>query len=134
MKRIGLVLCLGAASLALAATAGARGPSHPTKVFFDGADTTDGNLNVEFAVGHVTSPSPKCVANRTVKVFFGYSGEDAFTPVDVAKTSKSGAFAGEGPESDGGNEIVALKFKVLTKKFGPRHHRQTCRGTSLALA
>jgi hypothetical protein len=35
---------------------------------------------------------------------------------------------------DGGNGIVAVKFTVLRKTFGPRHHRRTCKGTSIAVA
>ena len=130
MKRIGLVLCLGAACLAFAATAGARASSHPTSVFFDDSNAQVGDTTQLWVSGHVTSPSPNCVANRTVKLFFGYQTETAFRLVDVTKSSRNGEFGGVGPETRGGNEAVALKLKVLKKKFGPKHHRQTCNGAS----
>jgi hypothetical protein len=135
MKRIGLVLCVGAACLAFAVTAGARGGSHPSNLVVDGSGDvpTEGGVLDLFIAGHVKSPSSKCVANRTVKMYFGYENENALRLVDIAKSGRSGQFAARGSQEHGTNAINAVTLKLLKKKLGPKHHHQTCKGKSLPL-
>ncbi|MGH2973708.1 MAG: hypothetical protein ACRDLL_02415 [Solirubrobacterales bacterium] len=128
MKRISVAL-VAVASMMFAATALAHAPSHPSHLFVDGFDFTSSLPDGYYTVGHVESPASKCVAHRTVKVFYGYETESDFRLVDVAKTGQSGAFGAEGPVSHGGNQVTALKLKLVDKKVG----RQTCKGDTLRL-
>ncbi len=132
MKRMSVAL-VAVASMMCAGTALAHAPSHPSKLFVDGFDFTSSRIDSYYVVGHVESNAPKCVPNRTVKVFYGYEGESAFRLVDVAKTGRSGAFGAEGPDSHAGNGVTALKLKLVEKRVGSGRHRQTCEGDALQL-
>lgn len=61
---VGLICC--AALFAVPSIAGARAPI-PTTITFD----ETGTVGIGFELlGHLTTPNSKCLANRTVKIFF----------------------------------------------------------------
>ncbi len=107
--------------------------THPSQLLVDGYDFSTSNPDSYYTVGHVESPSSKCVAHRTVKVFYGYQTESDYRLVDVATTGQSGAFGAEGPVFHDGNSVTALKLKLVETKVGSRHHRQICEGDKSTL-
>ena len=115
-----LVCCLGVCGLA--ATAEAQAPI-PTTISV--VTTYGGGDNVLYAFGGLTTPNSKCLANRTVKIFFTNSNGTKL--VDTDRTSNTGTWAGRG------NIPLPTKarFTVTRKTFGHRGHRRTCAGDSL---
>ena len=69
----------------------------------------------------VTSPKPKCVANRLVKVY--KTSPSGSTLVDIARTSENGAWAAHGDFS----ASFGAKATVVRKTFGRQHHRKVCK-------
>jgi hypothetical protein len=122
-------LCIAVGALALAASASARTPHHPATLFFDGSDSVD---DTTFVVGHLTSPSQKCLSKRTTKISYD-SGTGSFEPVDVVKSSANGSFAGAGPASEKGHIAERAKFKLVEKTFTQRGRRHVCEGAGLVI-
>jgi hypothetical protein len=129
MKRIigGLCACACVSALVIPAGASAKAPHHPATLFFDGSSTIDDTL---FVVGHLTSPSEKCLSKRTVKVLYDYDG---FEPVDVAKSSNNGFFAGAGPALKGSSGVDAVKYKLLEKTYRKNGRKHVCEGDTLVV-
>ncbi len=126
MKRLTCGLCVALGALTMAAGAAAKAPHHPATLFFHGDSTIDKTL---FVVGHLTSPSAKCVPKRTVKVLYDYG--DGFELVDVAKSSNNGFFAAAGPNEENSNGADRAKFTLLEKTFRKRGQRHICDGEKL---
>jgi hypothetical protein len=127
---ISIALVAGA-SLMLVASTSAHGPvkHHRSALVFDGMNTSEANSNREFIVGHVESPSAKCVANRTVKIFFSYENDPDSRLVDIAKSGRTGTFAGQGPARHNGEAVVLWQFVLKQRNVGSKHHRQVCDGS-----
>lgn len=128
MKGIICGLCVALGALVLAASAPAKAPHHPATLFYNGSSTFDETL---FIVGHLTSPSAKCVPKRTIKILYDYG--DGFELVDVAKSSHNGFFAGAGPAEENGNGAEQAKFTLLEKTFFKRGHKHVCDGEKLVI-
>src|SRR4051794_5843390 len=56
-------------------------------------------------VGHVESPSAKCVKNRKIKVTFIFTMTDYVS--DHVRSGQKGGFAGIGPNTHNGNPLFA---------------------------
>jgi hypothetical protein len=121
-RKIGL---LGLA-VALALSAPAAQAGIPTSIVRDGTGQSEGNANISYFVGHLEAPNVKCVIGRKVKVSFFYLGSPLL--VDVARSTQTGAFAGEGPTLVKGGPITGYRLQVSAKKIGPKGHRKTCAG------
>ncbi len=126
MKKIVAGLIAGAACLVLVSSALA-GSTIGTDVHLDANSPTQDHPSKYFAAGHIVT-SRQCRAGRQVKIFFSYGGSPARRLVDKAKTGSNGGFSGIGPSLSHEQEVSAIKFAVLAKKIGPKHHRKTCTG------
>ena len=112
----GLICC--AALLALPAGAGAKAPPIKTSIIID--DGQPGGLGLEL-LGHLTSPNPKCVSGRTVKLFFVYTSTGR-TLADTDLSSTHGIWALTGDNTD----FTSIHLVVARKAFGPKGHRRVC--------
>lgn len=124
MKSRALAGLLGCAVLfVLPASAGAQ-PSIKTSVEIDGlySPAMGGNTIV---FGHVSSPNPKCVPGRKIKVF----AKQPAGPNVLLDTGRSGA---EGYWAISGDlfHVNGLTARVTLKRFGPKKHRKTCSPSS----
>jgi hypothetical protein len=133
MKKIVLSLALAGASLLLASGALAHRSSHPSTVAVVDAATVPDDPSTTYVVGRVTSPSAKCIANRTIKMSFYYDTELSPKLVDTAKTSTNGLAAGEGPNSDNGHTSFGVKLQLLKKNVGTKRHPQICGADSVSV-
>lgn len=118
---VGLVCCAAAFGLAPAAEAQAPIPTTISLQTIYGASD-----NVLYAFGDLTTPNPKCLANRTVKIF--YTNSNGTKLVDTDRTSNGGIWAGRG------NIPLTSKarFTVTRKTFGRKGHRRTCASDSVS--
>jgi hypothetical protein len=123
-KRIGVAM---AALLGLVAIGpGVARAGLPTEIVRDASGLSPDDSSVGYFAGHLTSPNPKCLADRKVKILFMYAGSPDPVRVDIDRSSQQGAFAGDGPATSGGNSIVGFVIKVTGKTIGPRHHHKIC--------
>jgi hypothetical protein len=113
---MGLICC--AALLGLAPAAGAATAPIKTTIVQDGGQS--GGLGV-ILEGHLTSPNPKCLAGRTVKLIFSHPGGGR-TVDDTDLTSAGGVWGLTGDNSN----FVAIHIRVTREAFGPRSHRTVC--------
>jgi len=115
LRALAVLICC-ASLLAVPAAAAGRGAPIPTTISRDFA-TTIGTVLQQY--GHLTSPNPKCLAGRTVKLVYYYPDGEKLVDTDV--TSFSGIWGGSGPSG-----ITGLRYTATTKRFGPKKHRRTC--------
>jgi hypothetical protein len=85
---------------------------------------------VIYASGGLTSPQPRCLPNRKVRVLFNYGS--GFVPVDVARSSDRGYFAGAGPSQNNGNPAQSIKFHLVKSTYTKHGHKQVCGGDTIA--
>lgn len=105
--------------LALPVSAGAQ-PSIKTKVEIDGVFNISMGSEV-IIVGHVSSPNPKCVAGRRLKVFANFpDGTSRF--LDTGQSGAKGYWASSGDVF----HVTGVTARVTKRTFGPRKHRRTC--------
>jgi hypothetical protein len=121
-------ISLGAAVLAACAVSwvAVANAGLPTEIEIDRVDETSGSLDATYVAGHLTNPNPKCLAGRKVMIAFFYEGDGEPVPVDVDRSSKTGAFMGTGPSSSNGDIFNGARLAVTSKKIGPKHHRKIC--------
>jgi hypothetical protein len=129
---IGMAAAAGLLWLTPGALAGAP-VEYKSTVIFDATGQPD--PATAYVVGHVTSKSEKCVANRGVKIsaVYGVDGGATTQPFDTAKTGKNGGFDGIGPESSGDNTISGFTLKLLPKSIGTKKHPKTCLGDTFVV-
>jgi hypothetical protein len=110
----GLICCT--ALLGLPAVAQAKAPI-PTTITRDAA-TTAGTVLEQW--GHISSPNPKCLGGRLVRLFYTTpSGEKL---VDTDRTSANGIWAAGGDNAN----FLGVRYKVTKRLIGHRGHRRTC--------
>jgi hypothetical protein len=130
MKRLVLVTLTVSSLLALGGIAMAKVPSSPTKVVFDHESPQTGeDVNVRDFIGHLESPRKQCLAGRTVKAFL-HNGNNGTTKLfDTDRTGPRGVWG------VGGNVVGAdsLRFRVIRKRIGDRHHRRICKADSTVI-
>jgi hypothetical protein len=130
MKRLVLVTLTLCGVLALGGVAVAKVPSSPTKVVFDQQTPQTGeDVNVRDFIGHLESPNKQCLAGRTVKAFL-HNGNNGTTKLfDTDRTGPKGIWG------VGGNIVGAdsLRFRVIRKRIGDRHHRRICKADSTVI-
>ena len=123
-KRIGVTVAALLSLLAIGVGAARAGV--PTGIAADDSGTLSDDPGQTYFVGHLTSPKAKCVADRKVKILYGYNGSPDPRLVDTDHSSKEGAFAGDGPTQHAGNGLVFIRVRVLEKNIGTRHHPNIC--------
>ena len=89
----------------------------PTQVIVDSDVAAGPGLEI---VGHLTSPNPKCIRGRVIKIFFKYPGGTRL--VDTAISSPQGVWAGGGNDTG----LIHARITGTRKTFGRRGHRRTC--------
>lgn len=117
LKALLMIVIVGL--LALPASVGAQ-PSIKTSVEIDGLRSIVMGGDV-IIFGHVSSPNPKCVAGRSVKVFAGFP-DDTKVLLDTGRSGTKGYWATAGDLF----HVTKLTARVARKSFGPRKHRKTC--------
>jgi hypothetical protein len=125
MKRLAALFAV--AGLMVFASGALAGSSIKSTVLFDHSETAADDPSLELLVGHVESPSAKCLKNRTVKIIAFYGSPEP-VPFDTAKTGTNGAFSGAGPAESGGQNIGGAKLKLAPKSIGTKKHPKTCEG------
>jgi hypothetical protein len=99
--------------------ASAHPQSSNTKVKIDG---TKGETLQDFRVlGTVSSPNPKCVADRRVKII-------SLTPngpklIDTDRAGRDGSFSGGG---NFGDQVDGIRVKATRRSIGRSGHRLVC--------
>jgi hypothetical protein len=118
----GLICCT--ALLAAPGAAGAAAPIESTLTLDSGVAKGPG---LEY-LGHLGSAIPKCVAGRTVKLFFSLPGGERL--MDTVTSSTRGVFG------VGGNATGAAggRIFVTRKKIGSKRHPKFCGSASTLLA
>jgi hypothetical protein len=127
--RTGLLACVVFACLGLVAVAAAHTASSPTKVVLDRLTQTGQGPELRgHFVGHLRSPSQKCLRGRTVKLFLrnGNTGESRLADTD--KTGKLGHWRLDGNLFT----IDRARIKVTRKGVGSGKHRRICGPDSLS--
>ncbi|MFN8161773.1 MAG: hypothetical protein U0R52_12105 [Solirubrobacterales bacterium] len=111
------------ALLAAAAPAAAVAPIRTTVTVDVGIKPSEDFL----VLGHLSSPNHKCLAGRTVKLFFVYPSGKRL--VDTGRTSTRGIF-GVGGDSSG---VSAGRVTVTRKRIGTRTHPKFCGAASIVI-
>lgn len=112
-----------AGALTVAALALARGQAHDTTITIRGYTFVE---QPNLMYGSLDSDTRKCLAGRTVKLYDSSSRpSEPYELADTDKTSASGAWSGV---VDG--DKFFFKAVVTKSKYGPKHHRKTCRADS----
>ena len=119
MRQKSILGAICSAALLMAATPAAA-KSIPTSITRDTAGIVGTNL---YSIGHLSSPNPKCVAHRTVKLIYFYPDHQL---VDTDTTSARGVWGGVGTVTG----LTGLRFTATSRKIGPRRHRRTCAAAS----
>lgn len=129
LARNGILCCAVLAFLAFGAVAAARTASSPTKVILDKlTQTGEGPTLQGHFVGHLRSPSQKCLKRRTVKLFLRNGNNDVETLADTDTTGKRGKWVLDGDLF----MIDRARVKVVRKRIGSGRHRRVCRADSLS--
>lgn len=127
--RTGLFGCLVFACFGLGTVALAHTASSPTKVVLDRLTQTGEGPELEgHFVGHLRSPSQKCLRGRTVKLFLrnGNTGESRLADTD--NTGKLGHWRLDGNLFT----IDRARIKVTRNGVGSGKHRRICEPDSLS--
>ncbi len=96
-----------------------------TSIVVDDSTATASPLTVW---GHVDSPSRRCLAGRTVKLFEDLAdGSSKLLGRD--RSSRNGVWATKGDLKPGS---LGAHVRVAAKRIGGRHRRSTCAGASQA--
>jgi hypothetical protein len=106
--------------LAVPTAAGAQAPIK-TSVEIDGIRSIAIMGGDVIVFGHVSSPNPKCIAGRSVKVFANYPDETKLL-LDTGRPGAKGYWATRGDIF----HASKLTARVARKTFGPKKHRKTC--------
>jgi hypothetical protein len=119
MKRGCLAVLATSAVLVLGLGVGvAQGDSFVTTITVD-----DSTATTPITVwGHLGSPSKKCLAGRTVKVFEDFN-DGSPKLVGSDRSSQNGVWVAHGDIS---KLAVGAHVTVARKRVGRPHHRQTC--------
>jgi hypothetical protein len=126
MRRGAIVALLGCLAILGSAQTASAAPPIPTNV------TSVGSVNPSPTVigifGYITSPNPKCLSGRSVKLFISSTGNPDKL-LDTATTS-TGGYWGAGGDLSGFSTITRAYARVTAKRFGPKKHRRTCAAVS----
>jgi hypothetical protein len=128
IRRAGLLACVVLGCLGLGAVAVAA-RSTPTQVVLDRLTQTGEGPELEgHFVGHLRSPSEKCLRGRTVKLFLrnGNTGENRL--VDTDTTGRLGHWRLDGNLFT----IDRARIKVTRKSVGSGEHRRICEPDSIS--
>ncbi len=126
MRRGAIVALFGClALLGSAQTASAAPPIPTTLTSVGGLPTSPTDVGV---FGFITSPNPKCLSGRSVKVFISSTGNPDKL-LDTAITS-IGGYWGAGGDISGFSTITGIHARVTARRFGPKKHRRTCAAVS----
>ena len=128
IRRAGLLACVVLGCLGLGAVAVAA-RSTPTQVVLDRLTQTGGGPELEgHFVGHLRSPSEKCLRGRTVKLFLrnGNTGESRLADTD--RTGMLGHWRLDGNLFT----IDRARIKVTRKRIGSGEHRRICEPDSIS--
>lgn len=129
VRRNGILVCLVFACLVFAAVAFANTPSSRTKVVLDKLTQTGQGPTLEGKfVGHLKSPSAKCLRGRTVKLFLRNGNTGKSKLADTDKTGRGGHWRLEGNLFT----IDRARIKVTREVVGSGDHRRICEPDSLS--
>lgn len=123
MRYASLAAATVGATLLLGAGAAGRGlPTIPTHVVTGVTAITSGpDQFVMSSSGPLNSSQPKCIASRTVKLYFETDG--ARTLIDVDTSSRNGQW---GVSGKAGSQPDAFVVKVTRKRIKVRRHARIC--------
>lgn len=110
----------------LAIGAGVARAGMPTEIVADASGALSDDPDQSYFVGHLTSANPKCLAGRKVKILFGYKDSPDPRLVDTDRTSKRGAFAGDGRSTHATAHIVFIRVIVAKKNIRTKNHPKIC--------
>ena len=127
--RIGLLACAVLACLGLGAVAVASTASSPTTVVLDRlTQTGEGPQLQGHFVGHLRSPSQKCLRKRTVKLFLRNGNTRESSLADTDRTGRLGHWRLDGNLFT----VDRARIKVTRKGVGSGKHRRVCEPDSLS--